>query len=55
MSTTIQNRKSLEQLAKHDDFINRHIGPSSDELTEMLKVVGANSLEDLIDSTVPTA
>ncbi len=53
MSTTIQNRKSLEQLAKHDDFINRHIGPSSDELTEMLKVVGANSLEDLIDSTVP--
>jgi len=38
------------------DFANRrHIGPSPEEMAEMLKVVGAASLEDLIDQTVPTA
>ncbi len=36
------------------DFANRrHIGPSVSEIDEMLKVVGATSLDDLIDQTVP--
>ncbi len=36
------------------DFANRrHIGPSPEEMAEMLKVVGAASLDDLIDQTVP--
>ena len=36
------------------DFANRrHIGPSPAEMSEMLKVVGAKSLADLIDDTVP--
>ncbi|MDI7863271.1 aminomethyl-transferring glycine dehydrogenase [Rhizobiaceae bacterium n13] len=36
------------------DFANRrHIGPSPDEMTEMLKVVGYPSLDALIDATVP--
>ncbi|WP_415184419.1 aminomethyl-transferring glycine dehydrogenase [Phaeovulum sp.] len=36
------------------DFANRrHIGPSPSEMAEMLKVVGAKSLEALIDETVP--
>jgi glycine dehydrogenase len=36
------------------DFANRrHIGPSPDEMEEMLKVVGAESLDALIDETVP--
>ncbi|WP_420858526.1 aminomethyl-transferring glycine dehydrogenase [Marivivens marinus] len=36
------------------DFANRrHIGPSPEEMAEMLKVVGADSLDDLIDQTVP--
>ncbi|WP_442772390.1 aminomethyl-transferring glycine dehydrogenase [Paenirhodobacter enshiensis] len=36
------------------DFANRrHIGPSPAEMEEMLKVVGAPSLEALIDETVP--
>lgn len=36
------------------DFANRrHIGPSLAETEEMLKVVGAKSLDDLIDQTVP--
>ena len=36
------------------DFANRrHIGPSPDEIRDMLAVVGAPSLEALIDETVP--
>ena len=36
------------------DFANRrHIGPSPSEMDEMLRVVGAESLEALIDETVP--
>ncbi|RWR30259.1 glycine dehydrogenase (aminomethyl-transferring) [Sinirhodobacter populi] len=36
------------------DFANRrHIGPSPAEMAEMLKVVGAPTLEALIDETVP--
>ena len=36
------------------DFANRrHIGPSPEEMEEMLKVVGVTSLDALIDETVP--
>lgn len=36
------------------DFANRrHIGPSPEEMTEMLDVVGASDLDALIDDTVP--
>ncbi|XDA98653.1 aminomethyl-transferring glycine dehydrogenase [Sulfitobacter sp. LCG007] len=36
------------------DFANRrHIGPSPSEMAEMLKVVGAESLDALIDDTLP--
>ncbi|WP_306048757.1 aminomethyl-transferring glycine dehydrogenase [Oceaniradius stylonematis] len=38
------------------DFANRrHIGPSPEEMVEMLKTVGADSLDALIDETVPEA
>lgn len=36
------------------DFANRrHIGPSPAEMTDMLNVIGASSLDALIDETVP--
>ena len=35
------------------EFIRRHIGPSEEDIEKMLKVVGANSLDDLINKTVP--
>jgi glycine dehydrogenase len=36
------------------DFANRrHIGPSPEEMAEMLRVVGASSLDALISDTVP--
>ncbi|MBB1490276.1 aminomethyl-transferring glycine dehydrogenase [Paracoccus sp. MC1854] len=39
-----------------DDFANRrHIGPSPAEMEEMLKVVGVDSLDQLIEQTVPEA
>lgn len=39
-----------------DDFANRrHIGPSPEEMAEMLEVVGAASLDALIDETVPAS
>ncbi|HZG28537.1 MAG TPA: aminomethyl-transferring glycine dehydrogenase [Ensifer sp.] len=38
------------------DFANRrHIGPSPDEMAEMLKVIGYPSLDALIDDTVPAS
>ena len=38
------------------DFANRrHIGPSPAEMSEMLKVVGVDELDALIDDTVPPA
>ena len=35
------------------EFIRRHIGPSEDDIKEMLKMVGADSLDDLMKKTVP--
>ena len=35
------------------EFIRRHIGPSEEDIEKMLKVVGANSLDDLINKPVP--
>jgi glycine dehydrogenase len=36
-----------------DNFVNRHIGPRESDLPVMLKTIGAGSLEELIDRTVP--
>ncbi len=35
------------------EFIYRHIGPSEEEQQKMLNVIGYNSLENLMDNTVP--
>ncbi|MBL7662659.1 aminomethyl-transferring glycine dehydrogenase [bacterium] len=37
------------------NFASRHIGPRSNELSEILKVIGTTSLEELIDRTIPAA
>ncbi len=36
-----------------DGFSRRHIGPSPEEIQEMLATVGASSLEELMDETLP--
>ena len=33
--------------------VNRHIGPNASETAEMLKVCGANSLDEFMDSSIP--
>lgn len=38
-----------------NNFINRHNGPRANEIAGMLKTIGAQSLETLIDETLPTA
>ena len=35
------------------EFIKRHIGPSKDDQSKMLNIVGYNSLEELMENTVP--
>ena len=37
----------------HESFIRRHLGPSDTDVASMLRVVGASSLDELIDQTVP--
>ena len=44
---------SLSQLEQTQDFIRRHIGPSEAEMADMLEFVGAGSLDDLMQQTVP--
>ncbi len=39
----------------HDAFERRHIGPREDDLAEMLRTIGAASLDTLIDEVVPPA
>src|SRR5687767_15187628 len=50
---------SHEHPIRHDtpnrDFASRHIGPSPEEVAEMLDVVGAKSLERLVAETMPEA
>ncbi|MBS2212856.1 aminomethyl-transferring glycine dehydrogenase [Carboxylicivirga mesophila] len=38
-----------------DKFVSRHIGPRDHEIDTMLKTVGASSLDELIEQTVPSS
>ncbi|MDE2585975.1 MAG: glycine dehydrogenase (aminomethyl-transferring), partial [Betaproteobacteria bacterium] len=46
---------SLSALEQKDEFIARHIGPCASEMSQMLAVIGAASLDELVDQTVPAA
>jgi glycine dehydrogenase len=39
----------------HDDFTARHIGPSEDDVRDMLDALGCATLEDLVSRVVPAA
>ena len=39
----------------NSDFIKRHIGPNSDDIEQMLDILGIKSLDDFINQTVPQA
>ncbi|HXP33671.1 MAG TPA: hypothetical protein VN820_06605, partial [Acidimicrobiales bacterium] len=41
------------ELEPFEDFVRRHVGTSDDEQSVMLKVLGYESLDSLIDAAVP--
>jgi len=43
----------MRDLEHPDKFLNRHIGPRDHQLEEMAKICGANSVDELIDETIP--
>ncbi len=49
------SRASLHQLENHQDFLQRHIGPTPAQQTKMAQSLGYDALEDLIEATVPNA
>jgi glycine dehydrogenase len=44
---------SLSELFHRDEFVARHIGPSTEDRQAMLAAIGVSSLDELIDQTVP--
>lgn len=39
----------------YDRFVDRHVGPNSEDVSKMLSVIGVSSLDELIDRTVPAS
>ncbi len=52
-ATSPTARLALEDLMDHDSFVHRHVGPDDSQIAKMLAVVGVESLDELIDQTVP--
>jgi glycine dehydrogenase len=50
-----QRRLTLEDLEMHGDFVRRHIGPGEPQIAEMLATLGLESLDALVDKTVPSS
>ena len=50
-----ESRLTLEQLEMRDDFVRRHIGPGDPQIAEMLKVLELDSLEALVEKTLPSS
>ncbi len=46
-------RQTLEQLTANDEFISRHIGIDNQARESMLQNIGAKTLEELLERTVP--
>jgi glycine dehydrogenase len=46
---------TLDALRDSGEFINRHIGPDAAQIEQMLAALGIDSLDALIDQTVPAA
>ncbi len=46
---------SDDALAPTDSFVRRHIGASSSGIQQMLTAIGCDSLDEMIDKTVPAA
>lgn len=54
MSTQNNDSLSLAELEQTQNFIRRHIGPNAEQTQAMLKDIGAESVDALIDQIVPS-
>ena len=43
----------MDTLKHPDKFIDRHIGPNQEEIKEMLNSIGIDSLDKLVNETIP--
>ncbi len=55
MSDSRSESATLKALEAHDEFVGRHIGPRQAEIDVMLEKVGASSLNELMNQTMPGA
>jgi glycine dehydrogenase len=51
MSTTIKHVEAA--IPPAESFVSRHVGPDENDVAEMLKALGLQSLDALIDATIP--
>jgi len=49
------SRASLHDLENHQDFLQRHIGPTPKQQSKMAQSLGYDGLDELIEATVPSA
>ncbi|MGB2742261.1 MAG: aminomethyl-transferring glycine dehydrogenase [Cognaticolwellia sp.] len=54
MSTQNNDSLSLAELEQRQNFIRRHIGPNAEQTQAMLKDIGADSVDALINEIVPS-
>jgi glycine dehydrogenase len=53
VATSSPVTKSSPQIGQTDSFASRHIGPSPEEIQQMLEFLGFSSLDELIEKTIP--
>ncbi len=53
--TTAADTAAEAVLAPSDTFVRRHIGPSAADVRAMLESIGYDSLDEMVDATVPAA
>ncbi|MCY4473125.1 MAG: glycine dehydrogenase (aminomethyl-transferring), partial [Kistimonas sp.] len=51
--TKSRSLNRLTQLEYTDEFVDRHLGPDTQDISTMLAVLDEPSLESLLDNTVP--
>ena len=51
--TALHTMSQNSPLSPSDTFVRRHLGPTPEDITSMLEVVGAGSLDELVDETLP--